>query len=143
MTEQQNNDIGPENWNQQQYGYYQQQGYPQPGFQQQAPGNDSGFFSALFDFSFQKYATPSIVKMVYILVSVLLGLGALGWSLVLIMGMVDAMQWGSGGEAVLFLLGIPVVLLVVLLQLALFRVLLEAGLALVRAAQSLKALENR
>lgn len=143
MTEQQNNDIGPENWNQQQYGYYQQQSYPQQGMPQQAPAGDAGFFSSLFDFSFQKYATPSIVKMVYILVSVLLGLGALGWSLMLIIGMVDAMEWGDGGAGVLMFLGIPVVLLFVLLQLALFRVLLEAGLALVRAAQSLKALENR
>lgn len=103
-------------------------------------GRDAGFFSALFDFSFRKYATPSIVKIVYILVTVVMVLGALVWTITGAAGVFDV----DPGLGVLFLLlGVPFILVALVLQLALFRVLLEASLALIRSAQSLQNLEQR
>ena len=110
------------------------------GGQQSGMARDAGFFSALFDFSFRKYATPSIVKMVYILITVVMTIGVAGWALT---ALVSAFSYDAGLGAMLLIVGIPIVLLVFCLQLALFRMLLEAGLALVRAAQSLQNLEQR
>jgi Domain of unknown function (DUF4282) len=65
----------------------------------------SGFFSALFDFSFSSFATPKIVKFVYLLATIVIALGFLGWVigafsanvgfgiLVLILGAVAALVW--------------------------------------------------
>lgn len=139
-------------WNQQpqnpQYGGYYQQPSPgpqNPQFQQTpqpAPArSDAGFFSALFDFSFQKYATPSIVKAIYMLVAILLAvLGAI-WLIAMLTTV--AIEGGGSTGVLVILIGVPILALALLLQLALFRVMLEAGLALVRSAQSLKALEDR
>ena len=103
-------------------------------------GREAGFFSALFDFSFRKYATPSIVKIVYILVTVVMVLGALVWTITGAAGVFDV----DPGLGVLFLLlGVPFILVALVLQLALFRVLLESSLALIRSAQSLQNLEQR
>lgn len=37
-----------------------------------------GFFGKLFDFSFETFITPSIIKVLFILILVVIGLGALG-----------------------------------------------------------------
>jgi hypothetical protein len=42
------------------------------------PARDRGFFSKLFDFSFESFITPSIIKVLFILLIVVIGLGALG-----------------------------------------------------------------
>ena len=130
-----------------QAGYPDYSGYPATGIGTgtgtgtgNGTGRDAGFFSALFDFSFRKYATPSIVKIVYILVTVVMVLGALVWTITGAAGVFDA----DPGLGVLFLLlGVPFILVALVLQLALFRVLLEASLALIRSAQSLQNLEQR
>lgn len=124
-------------------GYPDYSGYPATGTGTgtgNGTGRDAGFFSALFDFSFRKYATPSIVKIVYILVTVVMVLGALVWTITGAAGVFDV----DPGLGVLFLLlGVPFILVALVLQLALFRVLLEASLALIRSAQSLQNLEQR
>ena len=126
-------------------GYPDYSGYPATGIGTgtgtgNGTGRDAGFFSALFDFSFRKYATPSIVKIVYILVTVVMVLGALVWTITGAAGVLDV----DPGIGVLFLLlGVPFILVALVLQLALFRVLLEASLALIRSAQSLQNLEQR
>lgn len=124
-------------------GYPDYSGYPATGIGTgtgNGTGRDAGFFSALFDFSFRKYATPSIVKIVYILVTVVMVLGALVWIITGAAGVFDV----DPGLGVLFLLlGVPFILVALVLQLALFRVLLEASLALIRSAQSLQNLEQR
>lgn len=124
-------------------GYADYSGYPATGIGTgtgNGTGRDAGFFSALFDFSFRKYATPSIVKIVYILVTVVMVLGALVWTITGAAGVFDV----DPGLGVLFLLlGVPFILVALVLQLALFRVLLEASLALIRSAQSLQNLEQR
>jgi Domain of unknown function (DUF4282) len=65
----------------------------------------SGFFSALFDFSFSSFATPKIVKFVYLLATIFIALGFLSWVIgafsasvglgivVLILGAVAALVW--------------------------------------------------
>lgn len=124
-------------------GYPDYAGYPATGIGTgtgNGTGRDAGFFSALFDFSFRKYATPSIVKIVYILVTVVMVLGALVWTITGAAGVFDV----DPGLGILFLLlGVPFILIALTLQLALFRVLLEASLALIRSAQSLQNLEQR
>lgn len=124
-------------------GYPDYSGYPATGIGTgtgNGTGRDAGFFSALFDFSFRKYATPSIVKIVYILVTVVMVLGALVWTITGAAGVFDV----DPGLGVLFLLlGVPFILVALVLQLALFRLLLEASLALIRSAQSLQNLEQR
>ncbi len=124
-------------------GYPDYSGYPATGIGTgtgNGTGRDAGFFSALFDFSFRKYATPSIVKIVYILVTVVMVLGALVWTITGAAGVFDV----DPGLGVLFLLlGVPFILVALVLQLALFRVLLESSLALIRSAQSLQNLEQR
>ena len=126
-------------------GYPDYSGYPATGIGTgtgtgNGTGRDAGFFSALFDFSFRKYATPSIVKIVYILVTVVMVLGALVWIITGAAGVFDV----DPGLGVLFLLlGVPFILVALVLQLALFRLLLEASLALIRSAQSLQNLEQR
>ena len=124
-------------------GYPDYSGYPATGIGTgtgNGTGRDAGFFSALFDFSFRKYATPSIVKIVYILVTVVMVLGDLVWTITGAAGVFDV----DPGLGVLFLLlGVPFILVALVLQLALFRVLLEASLALIRSAQSLQNLEQR
>lgn len=51
-------------------GYYPPQGY-------QAPAAERGFFTRLFDFSFESFITPAIIKVLFIIYIVLVGLGAL------------------------------------------------------------------
>ncbi|MFD5867811.1 DUF4282 domain-containing protein [Corynebacterium sp. NPDC060344] len=123
----------------QQYAQYPQYaaGWDAP---QAGVARDAGFFSALFDFSFRKYATPSIVKIVYVLITVVMSVGVVVWALA---ALISAFATDAGFGIMALIVGIPVVLVLFVLQLALFRMLLEAGLALVRAAQSLQNLEQR
>lgn len=137
-------DYGNSGQHDAQAGYPGYSGYPTNGAigapDPVGDGRDVGFFSALFDFSFRKYATPSIVKIVYILVTVVMVLGALVWTITGAAGVFDV----DPGLGILFLLlGVPFILIALILQLALFRVLLEASLALIRSAQSLQNLEQR
>ncbi len=127
-----------------QAGYPDYSGYPANGATgapaPAAAGRDAGFFSALFDFSFRKYATPSIVKTIYVLVTIVVSLGALVW---IISGAAGAFDLDSGFGLLFLLFGVPFILIAVILQLALVRVLLESSLALIRSAQSLQNLEQR
>ncbi|WP_116245096.1 DUF4282 domain-containing protein [Nocardiopsis sp. FIRDI 009] len=47
---------------------------PQPGFTQGARPSGKGFFGALFDFSFRDFVTPKIIKVLFVLWLVLIGL---------------------------------------------------------------------
>ncbi|WP_432478102.1 DUF4282 domain-containing protein [Nocardioides sp. GXQ0305] len=90
----------------------------------QPPGK--GFFGALFDFSFEHFVTPMLVKAVYIVALVALGLGWLFW---LVAGFA---QDAAFGVAVL-ILG-PILLF---LYLCLIRMTLEFYLAIVRMSQDI------
>lgn len=138
-------------------GYGAQPGYPtpppsyggQPGYPAGAPGfggfppappvppatpgsQASGFFQALFDFNFNSYVTPKVVKVLYILLTALLALYVL-------IATVAGFSQGFG-IGLLFLLG-GVIGFVVLL--ALFRISLEFYVAVIKISEDVKELKQR
>lgn len=128
--------YGQQGYGQQPYG---QQGYGQPSYGQQPyPGGDSatgdakGLVGSLFDFSFRHFATPHIVRIVYIIATVLLGIGLLGF----VISSFAVMS--QGGSSVLgglvMLVASP---LVFLLYLALLRMSMEMYVALTRMADDM------
>lgn len=102
-----------------------QEPYGQPAPAAPSPGG-KGFFGALFDFRFEHFITPIIVKVVYVLALAAL---LLGWLLFLAAGF---SQSATGGLVVL-LLG-PVALI---LYLAFIRMTLEFYLAVVRMSEDI------
>lgn len=91
-----------------------------------APTRDANPISALFDFSFTKFATPGLVKIVYILQVV----AAVGVWLIWLLGALAGNSFGGGpGMALVVLLfgWIPV-----LLSIAFTRFILEGVVALIR-----------
>ena len=86
----------------------------------------SGFFGALFDFSFNEFITPKVVKFVYILATI--GL-LLGYVVFVISGFA---QSAGAGVAILLLGAIAVVI-----YLALIRMTLEFYLAIVRMSEDI------
>lgn len=101
--------------------------YPSgPGPAMPAAGR-KGFLGALFDFSFTSFVTPTIVKFVYILITI--GL-ALAYLLLVIVGF--AGDTPAAGVVVLLLGWIPF-----LVYLALARMTLEFYFALVRMSEDI------
>ncbi|MGH3347974.1 MAG: DUF4282 domain-containing protein [Nocardioides sp.] len=85
-----------------------------------------GFFGALFDFSFEHFVTPMIVKVVYVLAIIALGIGFLVF-------LASSFAADASFGVVVLLLG-PVV---VLLYLCLIRMTLEFDLAITRMSQDI------
>jgi hypothetical protein len=112
-------------------GYPQQPGQPGGYGAPQAPiggpqGQAKGTFSALFDFDFNSFATPAVVKILYVVGMVLIGLVYLG---ALIGGFTQGVGVGLvtlvvGGVAALF-------------YLIFFRVTLEFFYAVVRMSEDI------
>ena len=74
-------------------------GGPPPYGQQPGAGGQpprKGFFGSLFDFSFEHFVTPMLVKAVYIVAIVALGLGWLIW---VAAGFSQSAGFGVGGPA--------------------------------------------
>jgi hypothetical protein len=101
---------------------------PSEPFGQPTPPTASGkgFFGALFDFRFEHFITPMIVKFVYVLVMVAL---VIGWLVFLVAGFADSVTSG------VFALVVGPILLV--LYLAFIRMTLEFYLAIVRMSQDI------
>jgi hypothetical protein len=85
-----------------------------------------GFFGALFDFSFSTFITPMIVKAVYILSVIVLGLVWLVWLAV-------AFSQSAGLGLVVLIIG-PIG---VIIYLAFIRMTLEFYLAIVRMSEDI------
>ncbi len=99
----------------------------QPGWGGPAPTTDAkGFFRALFDFSFESFVTPRIVKIVYVLATVAIGL------LLLVMVVAGLAQGSVAG--ILMALLAPVV---AVLYLAVIRMTLEFYFAIVRMSEDI------
>lgn len=109
-------------------------GYPPPGPPGGYPPFPSGsrqpsqknVFAALFDITFSTFITPTIIKAVYLIVMIVLGLVWIGWT---IAGFSD-----SAGLGILVLIGGAVVML---LYLAFIRMTLEFYLAIVRMSEDI------
>ena len=91
-----------------------------------AAASSKGFFGALFDFSFTHFVTPMIVKVVYVLATIALGLS---WLVFLVAGF----SANAGLGVVVLVLG-PIA---VVIYLALIRMTLEFYLALVRMSEDI------
>jgi hypothetical protein len=85
-----------------------------------------GFFGALFDFSFNHFVTPIIVKIVYVLVLIAL---LIGWLIAVISGFTQ-----NAGIGLLFLI---VGAVGVIVYLALIRMTLELYLSIVRMSEDI------
>lgn len=113
----------------QQYGYGQQPG-PQPGALQ---AKGSNFFKDLFDLSFQRFITPTVVSVVYLLSMI----GIAIWMLVMI---IAPFMMRSPGAGVLTLIIAPIG---GLLALAFIRMVLESAVALIRVAENTKDIKDK
>jgi len=142
------------------YGSYPQPGQPTAGYgqaqpswqqtpgQQRYPGTPQGypagmggvqpqqetpsFFGALFDFGFNTFATPVVIKVLYILGLVAIGLGYVA---IVISGFADSPATGlvaliGGAVGALF-------------YVIFFRVFLEFYYAVVRMSEDIRAMRNR
>lgn len=98
----------------------------EPFGQPQSTTPRKGFFGALFDFKFEHFITPMIVKFVYVLVMIAL---VIGWLVFLVAGFADSATSG------VFVLVVGPILLV--LYLAFIRMTLEFYLAIVRMSQDI------
>lgn len=85
-----------------------------------------GFFGALFDFGFTSFVTPTIVKVVYILATILIGLGYL-------ILLVSSLRSGAAATIVTLIAGG----LGALFYLALVRISLEFMYAIVRMSEDI------
>ena len=83
--------------------------------QQFAAAEPKGFLGALFDFSFTSFVTPKVVKVLYILIVVVVGLSAVGFAL-------SVLATNVGLGLIVLLVGAPLYFLVVT---ALYRITLE------------------
>jgi hypothetical protein len=108
-------------------------GYPGPGGPAGGPvgpgspqGEAKGFFPALFDFGFNSFATPAVVKVLYIIGMVLLGLFY-----------VAAVISGFSVSAGFGLLALVGGAIAVLFYLTLFRITLEFYYAIVRMSEDI------
>lgn len=103
---------------------YGQSATPPPGGPGGPPPPKKGFFGALFDFSFEHFVTPMIVKVVYILAIVGLGIT---WLVFL----AASFSQGVGSGLAVLLLG-PIA---IVFYLCLIRMMLEFYLAVTRMSQ--------
>lgn len=114
------------------------QAYPNQQMANSTGADKDGFFAALFDFSFKRYVTPSVVKVLYILLMIVVGLAVL----LAIIGLLAAMAQDASA-IILALIGIPLVLLGAVAWLAFYRVALEVAVSIIRTAQSVQSIDER
>ncbi len=106
-----------------QYGQQQWTGqYQQPGM---TSSDGKSFFSSLFDFNFQSFVTPKIIKVVYVVITALIGLGVL---IFLISALIS-------GEPLAIIAALILGPIVGLIYLALARMSLELYYAVIRLAE--------
>ncbi|WP_062306334.1 DUF4282 domain-containing protein [Demequina subtropica] len=96
------------------------------------PPSAGGFFAALFDFSFTRYATTSVIKVIYVL-------GTAFYALMLLVVIIAAFSQDVGtGIGALIVAPIGA-----LISLALFRVGLEVLSAVIFIAETVRAYGRR
>lgn len=108
-------------------------GRPAFATQQFATAEPKGFLGALFDFSFTSFVTPKVVKVLYILIVVVVGLSAVGFAL-------SVLAANVGLGLIVLLIGAPLYFLVVT---ALYRITLEFFMVIFRMAQDIRAIRER
>jgi hypothetical protein len=108
-------------------------GFPRPPQQQQASASPQGLITALFDFGFNSFVTPKVVKVIYVLIVILTGIGAVGFA-------ITAFRVSPAfGIIALFIL-CPLFFLV---EVALWRIVLELFIVIFRIADDLRVIRVR
>jgi hypothetical protein len=97
---------------------------PGPGNSPQAQAK--GFFSALFDFGFNHFATPTVVKIIYVIGLVLIALAYIS-------AVISGFAVGVGPGLLALIIGA----IIALFALALFRITLEFYYAVVRMSEDI------
>jgi hypothetical protein len=120
-------------------GYYG--GEPAPAQYQQQPGYSSaqakGFLGSLFDFDFNNFIAPKLVKAIYIVLVVVLSIGG-------VIGAIAAISlMAAGGAAVLLGLLLLVLTPVLwLLGLMIYRVMLELMIVAFKISEDLRSIRG-
>ena len=103
--------------------------YPTPG----DAADSKGFLASLFDFSFTSFITTKVVKVIYVLVTILIGLGALSFTF-------EAFHASVVFGLVVLVIGDP---LYIIIAMALWRLLLEFFVVIFRIHDDIRALRER
>jgi len=103
----------------------QQQWGGQPQQQGILANDGKSFISSLFDFSFQSFVTPKIIKVVYVIVTAFIGLS-------IVFGLVTAL---ATGEALIIIFALILLPIVGIIYLALARMSLELYYAVIRLSE--------
>ncbi len=93
---------------------------------QTIPTGTAGFFNSLFDFSFNRLVATRVIKVLYVLLLVVIGLGLLGF-------LIAAIVSGSVGSILIALIVGP---LLALLYIVYARILLEVLIAIFRILET-------
>ncbi|HZE39465.1 MAG TPA: DUF4282 domain-containing protein [Stackebrandtia sp.] len=100
------------------------------------PAEDRGFFSSLFDLSFARYVTPTVIQVYYVVALVVLGLMVLFG----LIGSLVEMANGAPIVGLIQLIGVPVAGLVYLL---LVRMGLELVSTVFRMGENIQAMRDK
>jgi hypothetical protein len=105
-------------------------GYTAPS---QNGASSKGFLGSLFDFRFTSFVTPTVVKVLYVLIMIVLGLTALGFA-------VSAFEVNKMAGIFVLIVVAPLFFLV---SLALYRIVLELFVVIFQIAADLRTIRER
>jgi hypothetical protein len=109
------------------------QGMPAYPPQHQEGASTKGFVSSLFDFGFTSFVTPKVVKVVYALVMIILGLSTLGF-------LIFAFRVNAAFGIIALVILCPLYFFV---YLGLWRIALELIIIIFRISDDLRAIRDR
>ena len=90
-----------------------------------------GFLASLFDVSFSSFVTPRVIKVVYVIIMILVGLSTLGYII-----------FGFAAFKAVGIVFIPVALLIGLIYLALARIGFEIVMVIFRMGDDIHAMRG-
>jgi hypothetical protein len=106
-------------------------GAPPPHFGPR-PTPAKGFWAGLFDFGFTTFVTPKVIKFVYVVTTIIIGLVWILW-------LISGFRYSSGLGILVLVLG-P---LVALLWLIVYRIMLELAMVIFRIGADIHAMNER
>jgi hypothetical protein len=112
-------------------------GHPAPGgmpgmpYPSQDTVSTKGFLASLFDVSFGSYVTPRVIKVVYVIIMIVIGLSTLGYII-----------FGFAAFKAVGIIFVPVALLIGLIYLALARIGFEIVMVIFRMGDDIHAMRG-
>jgi hypothetical protein len=101
--------------------------------QQQSLADAKGLMASLFDFGFNSFVTPKVVKVIYVLIMIMIGLGALGFA-------ISALRINAAFGIISLFILCPLFFFV---NLALWRIVLELFMVIFRIAEDIRHIRVR